>query len=190
MILGLDISTSITGFTILDHQGEIIRCDAWDMRNKNKFKTIFDKASFIRDDLLFFKAQYPIHAIHIEQPFMFFNSGGSSAKTMAALQRFNGIISWICYNIFKMDPNYITASQARKACGIQIKRGEKAKKIVVKWLVDNEDGFTVEYTNRGNPKPKYYDIADSIVIAKAGHYLSEEGKKYTCYNKELPDETN
>ena len=178
MLLGLDISTSITGFTILDHQGEIIRCDAWDMRNKNKFKTIFDKASFIKDDLLFFKAQYPINSIYIEQPFMFFNSGGSSAKTMASLQRFNGIISWICYDIFGMDlftgaPNYITASQARKACGIKVKRGEKAKKVVMKWLLDNEDGFSVEYTKKGNPKPKYYDIADSIVIAKAGHYLSE-----------------
>jgi len=195
MLLGLDISTSITGFTILDHQGEIIRCDAWDMRNKNKFKTIFDKASFIKDDLLFFKAQYPINSIYIEQPFMFFNSGGSSAKTMASLQRFNGIISWICYDIFGMDlftgaPNYITASQARKACGIKVKRGEKAKKVVMKWLLDNEDGFSVEYTKKGNPKPKYYDIADSIVIAKAGHYLSEEGKKYTCYNKEISNETN
>lgn len=195
MLLGLDISTSITGFTILDHQGEIIRCDAWDMRNKNKFKTIFDKASFIKDDLLFFKAQYPINSIYIEQPFMFFNSGGSSAKTMASLQRFNGIISWICYDIFGMDlftgaPNYITASQARKACGIKVKRGEKAKKVVMKWLLDNEDGFSVEYTKKGNPKPKYYDIADSIVIAKAGHYLSEEGKKYTCYNKEISNENN
>ena len=195
MLLGLDISTSITGFTILDHQGEIIRCDAWDMRNKNKFKKIFDKASFIKDDLLFFKAQYPINSIYIEQPFMFFNSGGSSAKTMASLQRFNGIISWICYDIFGMDlftgaPNYITASQARKACGIKVKRGEKAKKVVMKWLLDNEDGFSVEYTKKGNPKPKYYDIADSIVIAKAGHYLSEEGKKYTCYNKEISNENN
>ena len=26
----------------------------------------------------------------------------------------------------------------------------------------------VEYTKYGNPKPKYYDMADSIVIAKAG----------------------
>ena len=114
---------------------------------------------------------------------------------MASLQRFNGIISWICYDIFGMDlftgaPNYITASQARKACGIKVKRGEKAKKVVMKWLLDNEDGFSVEYTKKGNPKPKYYDIADTIVIAKAGHYLSEEGKKHTCYNKEISNDNN
>ena len=40
MILGLDISTSITGFCVIDADGEIIRGDAWDMRNKNKFKTL------------------------------------------------------------------------------------------------------------------------------------------------------
>ena len=27
--------------------------------------------------------------------------------------------------------------------------------------------FSVEYTKFGNPKPKYFDIADAIVIAKA-----------------------
>ena len=32
-------------------------------------------------------------------------------------------------------------------------------------------GFIVEYTKSGNLKPKYYDIADSIVIAKAGYEL-------------------
>ena len=37
MILGLDISTSITGFCILDGEGEIIRANVWDTRNKNKF---------------------------------------------------------------------------------------------------------------------------------------------------------
>ena len=43
MILGLDVSTSITGFCVLDSSGEIIRCDAWDMRNKKYFPTIFTK---------------------------------------------------------------------------------------------------------------------------------------------------
>ena len=41
MILGLDISTSITGFCILDGEGEIIRSGVWDTRNKNKFETFF-----------------------------------------------------------------------------------------------------------------------------------------------------
>jgi len=177
MILGLDVSTSITGYTILDYHDKIIRCNAWDLRNKKKFKNCFDKAVYIRDELCFIKAQYPIEKVCIEQPFMFFNSGGSSAKTMATLQRFNGIVSWICYDILKMPINYLTASEARKLCGIRIRRGEKAKKVVMSWLLENEKDFKVEYTHKNNPKPKYYDMADSVILAKAGNYLHKKNKK-------------
>ena len=42
MILGLDVSTSITGATILD-KDNIVLCEAWDTR---KLKTVFEKAEF------------------------------------------------------------------------------------------------------------------------------------------------
>ena len=39
MILGLDVSTSITGVTLLDNDGNIIYNNAWDTRKyKNFFK--------------------------------------------------------------------------------------------------------------------------------------------------------
>jgi Holliday junction resolvasome RuvABC endonuclease subunit len=168
MILGLDISTSITGYCLLDTSGEIIRANAWDMRNKNKFNSIFEKAQYVKESLCELKAQFPIEKVYIEKPFMFFNSGGSSAKTMAALQKFNGIVSWMCYSIFGKKPQYYTAQQARKLNGIKVSRGQKVKKEIIKWLLDKEPSFNVEYTSHGNPKPKYFDIADAIVIAKAG----------------------
>ena len=41
MILGLDISTSITGYTVLDYEGNILVCDHIDLRKeKNFFKKI------------------------------------------------------------------------------------------------------------------------------------------------------
>jgi len=190
MILGLDISTSITGYTVMDLEGKILRCDAWDMRNKKKFGNHFDKAQFIKDDLCFLKAQYPISQIYIEEPFMFFNSGGSSAKTMAVLQKFNGVVSWLCYDIFGLTPNYLRANEARKLCGIKVHRGQKAKKVVIQWLLDNETDFNVEYTSKNNPKPKYYDMADSVVIAKAGYYLLKKQNPQVYYNKDLTNETN
>ena len=167
MILGLDVSTSITGYTILDYESKIIRCSAWDMRNKKKFTNHFNKAQHIKDELLSIKAQTPIEHVYIEQPFMFFNSGGSSAKTMAALQRFNGIVSWICCEVFSTPPNYLTAGEARKLCGIKVPRGEKAKKVIMRWALENEEDFNVEYTPKGNPKPQYFDMADSLVLARA-----------------------
>jgi len=168
MILGLDISTSMTGFCILDSQTEIIRSDVWDMRNKKYFPDIFCKAEKIKNDLLSIKAQYPIDKVFIEKPFMFFGSGGSTAKTMAALQRFNGIISWICYDTFGQPPIYFTAQQARKLNEIKLVKGSNTKKEILKWVLDKYPSFSIEYTSHGNPKPKYFDIADAIVIANAG----------------------
>ena len=98
------------------------------MRNKKKFNDHFEKAKFIKDELCFLKAQYPINQIYIEEPFMFFNSGGSSAKTMAVLQKFNGIVSWVCYDIFNLTPNYVRANEARKLCGIKSSKRAESKK--------------------------------------------------------------
>ena len=168
MILGLDVSTSITGATILDEQGNIILCEAWDMRNKKHFKDIFDKGEGIRLWLLGIALKHKVKEIYIEEPFKFFNSGGSSAKTMAILQRFNGMVSWASFRMLGKKPNYISANEARKACGIKVPRGQKAKKVVIEYVLDNVPGFEVEYTKFGNPKPGEYDRADSWVIAKAG----------------------
>jgi|TARA_R110001583_G_scaffold53397_11_gene164757 Holliday junction resolvasome RuvABC endonuclease subunit len=168
MIIGLDISTSITGYCILDGEGEIIRADVWDTRNKNKFESFFEKAELIKEGLQEIKAQYPIQNVFIEKPFMFFGSGGSSAKTMASLQRFNGIVSWICYEVFAKKPVYFTAQQARKANNIKLIKKENTKKQILEWVLDKYPDFSIEYTHKGNPKPKYFDIADAIVIAKAG----------------------
>ena len=67
MILGLDISTSITGFCILDSDNEVIRADAWDMRKKTVFKDEFTKANHIKEGLCEIKVQYPIEKIYIEK---------------------------------------------------------------------------------------------------------------------------
>ena len=72
-----------------------------------------------------------------------------------------------CYEVMNADCQRIT-------CGIKIPKGQKAKQVVLQYLLDNEPQFEVEYTSSGNPKPKYYDIADSIVIARAGQKLVSE----------------
>ena len=48
MILGLDISTSITGITILDKDCEILYNDALDTR---KYKSLFEKARVLQEKL-------------------------------------------------------------------------------------------------------------------------------------------
>ena len=184
MILGVDVSTSITGLAIVA-DGSTVYYDSVDLR---KYKNVFEKGSvlkekivdlyeayqFSNEEFLLGNSKYPIEHIYIEQPFTFFNSGGSSAKTMATLQKFNGIVSWFLYEIFEIQPEYVLAQSARKTVGIKVPRGEKAKAVVLKYLLDTEPAFNVEYTKKGNPKPESYDRADAIIVAKAGYIIEQE----------------
>jgi len=174
MILGLDVSTSIIGYTLLDEEANIIKCDAWDLRNKRYYPDLYSKASFVKEELKDIKTYFSIEHVYIEEPFVFFKSGGSTGKTMAKLQAFNGIVSWICHDIFGFSPKHISPAQARKLNGIKVSRGQKAKEVVLDYLLENEESFTIEYTNRGNPKPVSYDRADSFIIAKACYHLIGE----------------
>lgn len=168
MILGLDISTSITGATVVDENGHIHFCEAWDTRNKNKFPTLYHKADFVKNKLKELDKRFDIGYVYIEQSLQSFRSGFSSAKTLSTLSRFNGIVSWSCWNIFSTEPQMLAAASARKLVGVPIKRGDNAKQKVLQFLLDNEPDFVVLYTKHGNPKPEEYDRADSIVIARAG----------------------
>ena len=179
MVLGVDISTSITGFAIVA-DGQIVNYDSIDLR---KYKDVFDKTIAIKEKLLdlfemyqcnnedklaFGNSEYPIEHIYIEQSLHMFMGGKSSAKTLSTLTRFNGIVSWLLYEIFEIKPKFIGASSARKQAGIKVPRGQKAKAVVLQYLLDNEPAFKIDYTKHGNPKPESYDRADAIIIAKAG----------------------
>ena len=99
--------------------------------------------------------------------------GKSSAKTLSTLMTFNGIVSWLIYELFDFEPQYVSATSARKKAGIRVPRGEKAKEVVLKHLLKHEPAFHVEYTKFGNPKPESYDRADAIVVAKAGEIIEK-----------------
>ena len=166
-ILGLDISTSITGATIV--QGDkILETFIWDTRNKRKYPTLYEKADLIQQHLWQIKSKHDITEIYIEQSLQSFRSGFSSAKTLSTLARFNGIVSWNCYKAFDIKPEMIAASSARKLAGISIKRGDNAKEKVLQFILDNYPQITIEYTKHGNPKPGMLDMCDSIIIALAG----------------------
>lgn len=176
MILGLDVSTSIIGATVISDNGEVLSTFAWDLRNKNKYPDNFAKFNHIQGELLDIEREHKIKYIFIEQSLQMFRSGFSSAKTLSTLASFNGVVTYLCFRELGIKPEHISASSARKACGISIPKGQKAKEVVVQYLLDNEPHFVVEHTKAGNIKPQYYDIADSIVIAKAGYELVQQRK--------------
>ena len=185
MVLGIDISTSITGFAVVG-DGQLLHYSSVDLR---KHKGIFKKACVLKEyiedlfenyqldqenDYGWGESKFPKQNIYIEQPLHMFMRGKSSAKTLSTLMTFNGVVSWLVYELFEMEPNYIAATSARKHCGIKVKRGEKSKEVVLKYLLKNEPAFNVEYTKHGNPKAESYDRADAIVVAKAGDIIEKD----------------
>ncbi len=189
MILGIDISTSITGFAVVA-DGQLVYYDSIDLR---KYKNIFDKTIAIKEKLLDLyemyqcnndegairigNSQFPIEHIYIEQSLHMFMGGKSSAKTLSILTRFNGIVSWLVFELFEIRPEFIGATSARKQAGIKVPRGQKAKQVVLEHLLKTEPAFKIEYTKHGNPKPESFDRADAIVIAKAGWQLEQNNQE-------------
>jgi len=188
MILGVDISTSITGFAVVA-DNVLVYYDSIDLR---KYKGVFAKTLAIKEKLLDIFEMYQcdnlsepwnstediIRHIYIEQSLHMFMGGKSSAKTLSTLTRFNGIVSWLLFELFEIEPEFIGATSARSKIGIKVPRGQKAKQVVLKYLLDNEPTFKIDYTSHGNPKPDSYDKADAIVIARAG-FIIEQQKQNT-----------
>ena len=165
MILGIDISSSITGYTVLDDSGKIIENECIRLE---KYKDFFEKAGAAKKVFEVLKTKYDIKNVFIEEPLLSFKVGFSSASTISTLSRFNGVLSWICRETFKTTPEYFSAATARKACGVKVPKGEKAKEFVFKFVLDTTPEFKVEWTVKGNPTPGTYDRSDSYIIAKAG----------------------
>lgn len=164
MILGLDISTSITGLCVLDDDGNIVSTDYIDLRKEKDF---FKKVKQAKETIGATIREKNIKEVWIEQSLQAFRPGLSSAKTLLTLAKFNGILSWTIWES-GIEPEYVGASSARKTCGIKVPKGEKAKNVVVNFLLDNEPSFEVEYTKFGNVKQHFFDIADAVIVAKAG----------------------
>ena len=175
MILGLDVSTSITGATILDKDGKVVYNEAWDLR---KYKNFFKKVEYVETQITKLKRDGKrIETVYIEQSLQAFRSGFSSAKTLSTLARFNGVVSWLVYGMLQVEPQYLAATSARKTCGITVPRGQKGKAVAMQYVLDNIPEVTISYTRNNNIKPECYDKVDSWVIAKAGYNICQKEKK-------------
>lgn len=138
MIIGLDVSTRVTGYTILDDSGNMIEMNHIDFSKIEN--TWWEKVDFLKNKVLEIKGKYSnIKEIYIEESLQTFKSGFSSAATLSTLAKFNIITAYLFRESFNISPKYISASSARKICGIKVeKKSDKAAKDqVVQYLLEN-----------------------------------------------------
>ena len=129
MILGLDISTAIVGVATIDNR-QLSLSTHWDI---SKADTLFEKAEIIGAELWQMR-DLGIDNIFIETALKKFIPGRSRADTIMKLAKFNGIVSWMCYDAFGLEPIYLNVNSARSLYGLSFPRGTKGpkrKKMVI-----------------------------------------------------------
>ena len=75
-----------------------------------------------------------IEKVYVEQPFIMFSGGATTALTMSKLQRFNGMCCYMIRKKLGYCATLIAANKARTANGIKIKRGDKTKQKIIEWV--------------------------------------------------------
>ena len=151
MILGLDISTSCTGWCIIDSiDSRLLKMGHIELSREKKFLT---KAEIVKESLVCISREWDIKTIFIEENLQAFRPGFSSAKTLMTLARFNGIVSYICCRDIGIEPQF-------------------------EWVKNRvEVDWPMKVLKSGPRKglsifsPGCYDMADAYVIASAGYNM-------------------
>jgi RNase H-fold protein (predicted Holliday junction resolvase) len=173
MFLGLDISTTKIGVAIIDDHRELLETYAIRLKEGD----LCEKAQLLKSDLRKLLDKYKIKKIFVEEPLMVF-SRNSMAKTLSILQRFNGMASYVVYEVFGHSPIMVNVNAARKKVGVKIVRGVRFKNTrdkkqpiidrVVQIFKSSKTPFVYGLTKQGNPEVGTDDRADAIVMALQG----------------------
>jgi Holliday junction resolvasome RuvABC endonuclease subunit len=180
VILGLDISTTVTGVTILEN-GNIIFCDHIQLEptsKKEPDRDLLDKGLMIEEYLTVLKSKFDIDKIWVEDKLSGYSGGGTNAHTMAVLIAFHQITCWIIMKIWRCKPLKINVSTARKAVTGQgkAKKGQDIKVVMLSWVIKKFPDFQVDLNRNGNVHEYIFDRSDSTIIAYYGHLISIKSK--------------
>jgi len=174
MIIGLDISTSCVGIALVDPETKnLVSTEAIDL---TKIDSVFEKAERVGSALWEISQSNDITDIFIETALKRFIPGRSRADTIVKLAKFNGVISFLAFDSFGVEPTYLNVNAARSYYGLSFPRGTKGparKKMVIEAVIEREKtAFKWEMARGGkNYKRTTDDRADAVVIARAGEYI-------------------
>lgn len=168
MILGLDCSTSVVGWSILDTSGHLVDYGYVDM-TRLKSASLEHKMDYFCDSFsrVLLKYSNKISAFAIEEAVLGFTKGRSSANTITKLISFNFAVRYWVYKTISVNPVLVNSSRARKLAGLQFEKNTNSadKKKVVANFVENKFSIKLPKTKNGTYKYYSFDIADSIIVS-------------------------
>ena len=184
IILGLDISTSITGYCLINTEAplghRLLHADGIIISQE---KDTYTKSVIIRDLFVELAKKYKVDKIFVEENLQAFRRGFSSARTLSTLARFNGIVSYLAQDNFHAHATMLNVNSARSKVGLKVDRKNTTpiKEQILEWIKNHPDFSTYEWPTKimkSGPRKglevqakKCYDIADAAVICFAGEHF-------------------
>ncbi len=177
--IGWDISTSCTGICVLDSKtGELVKLTH---KKLTKWKDEYEKADNFLSDWI--ESDWKVRRIYIEEAAKKFTPGFSSADTIMTLGRFNGILSYLGYQLFGVKPIMVNVRSARAKLGIKIDYKDKSSstkdKVFLTVRTLNPDfPWIMHEAKTGKFKGQMVydkvneDMCDSWVLCRAGMLLN------------------
>jgi Holliday junction resolvasome RuvABC endonuclease subunit len=164
MQLGLDISTTTTGYAI-DNKNQIITMGFVDLK---KHTDLSDKAWALLDNLTSLEHIDNVKNIIVEDSLSGFSRGFTSQQTIIKLAKFNAIVCFLCEHQLKLKPHLINATTARKQLfGKARVKGKTAKDYVSEQIQSKFDITEwIVRTRTGTVDKRNVDAMDALVVAK------------------------
>jgi len=174
VVLGLDVSTSKTGWCLLSDDGGLVKMGC--VRHEQD-DDLFSRAHALCADIKVILDAHSGVEIVIEEPLLSFAKGMSSASTLLTLNRFNGMVTYACWSVLGIKPTHLNVIFARRSLGIKKEKGGNVKDAVMSWVAADVPGYQwptrilTRGKNRGQTvfEDFCYDVADAYVMARAGH---------------------
>lgn len=185
--LGLDISTSCTGWCIgkfsesepVSVEMGAIKLDSAD--------DLIGKAHIVREEILRLSKEFSINRVYIEENMQAFRPGASSAQTLVKLAKFNGIVMFLCHQVTGITPISVNVNKARKTLGINLQRekvcGIPTKVQIHQWALSHKLLRDYKWPSKkiaSGPRKgsevldtSAYDMADAFVICMSGPIVAE-----------------
>ena len=168
--LGLDISTSCTGWALTDKNGDPISIGWFDIA---KIEGTHLKADEVERGLM---ALPKPTKVFVEDNVLGFTPGRSTAHTIITLAKFNAVVSYICWKLWGVPVVPIPSKKARSTVGLKIPKGENVKKYVLEWSMNKSDSKfwptrEIKSGKRKNevvPMQGCFDAADAFLLVNAG----------------------
>jgi len=162
--LGIDASSSVVGYTILDQELKVVEVDYIKL---NKNYNLIEKSLAVKDKFLEIKEKATISYVGIEDILTKFIAGRSSIKTIITLSQFNMLTQYQSFDIFGILPQKINVLRARNISGIKVPKKTDTKEFVLETVQNWYPAISWPEKRTGGFKKECYDMADSLVVAKA-----------------------